>query len=250
MLQTLQTWQEIQNSRQKLKDKGLDFTDTKITRFWRFLFDLRFRYNLLPPQPDITKSWDVLKTTEVIESVVRNKQAPILDMGCFNSEILYVLHALGYKALHGCDLNPICRWMPFWHRIRYRVADLTQTPYPTHYFAAITSLSVIEHGVPLDKLVKEVHRLLRPGGLFIFTTDYDAIAQKHFISPDFQVFGQSWIIFSQTSLHKLIQQFTDVGFRLLEPDKVLNTHIECPISWHGQDYTFVMVALKAPEANV
>ncbi|MDM9383275.1 methyltransferase domain-containing protein [Chlorogloeopsis sp. ULAP01] len=250
MLQTLQSWQEIQNSREQLQERGLDFTDPLKTRFWRFLFDLRFRYQLLPPQPDVTKSWDVAKAVEVITSTVPNKLAPILDMGCFNSEILYVLHALGYKSLHGCDLNPICHWMFFWHQIRYCIADLTQTSYPNHYFAAITCLSVIEHGVPLDNLVKEVRRILQPGGLFILTTDYDATGQEHKIPEDFQIFGLNWTIFNQATLQELIQKFIDVGFHLLEPDRVLNTHTECPITWHGENYSFVMVALKAPETKV
>ncbi len=250
MLQTLQSWQEIQKSREQLQERGLDYTDPLKTRFWRFLFDLRFRYRLLPPQPDVTKSWDVAKAVEIIVSTVPNKLAPILDMGCFNSEILYVLHGLGYKFLHGCDLNPICRWMFFWHQIRYCVADLTQTSYPDHYFAAITCLSVIEHGVPLDNLVKEVRRILRPGGLFILTTDYDATGKEHKIPEDFQVFGLSWTIFNQATLQELIQKFIDVGFHLLEPDRVLSTHTECPITWHGESYTFVMVALKAPETGV
>lgn len=246
MIYVLKSWQEIQNCRAELKERKLDFTEPLKTRIWRLLFDVRFRYRLLPPQPDVTKSWDVAKATEIIESVVSSKQYPILDMGCFNSEILYVLHALGYNSLHGCDLNPICRWMPFWHRIQYRVADLTHTPYPPHYFAAVTCLSVIEHGVPIDKLIQEVHRILRPGGVFIFTTDYDATGKEHLIPPDFRMFGQNWTIFDRTSLHNLIQGFKDVGFSLLKPDEIQYTHSECPIYWHGQNYTFVMVAMKAP----
>lgn len=247
MIQTLQSWQEIQKSREQLKQKGLDFTNPLKTRWWRFLFDLRFRYKLLAPQPDITKSWDVAKSVELITSTIINKQAPILDMGCFNSEILYALHGLGYKNLHGCDLNPICRWMFFRHQIHYSVADLTQTSYPDQQFAALTCLSVIEHGVPQDNLVKEVRRILQPGGLFIFTTDYDATGQEHEISEDFRVFGQNWTIFNQETLQNLIQKFLDVGFSLLEADHALNTHTSCPIYWNGENYTFVMVALKAPE---
>jgi SAM-dependent methyltransferase len=249
MIQTLKSWQEIQRSREQLRDKGLDFTDPVKTSLWRFIFDIRFRYRSLPPHPDVTKSWDVAKAVEIITAKVHDKQAHILDMGCFNSEVLYVLHGLNYKSLNGCDLNPICRWMFFWNQIRYCVADLTQTPYPNHHFAAITCLSVIEHGVPLDALVEEVLRILQPGGLFIFTTDYDATGQEHNISEDFQMFGQSWTIFNPITLQQLVQKFIDVGFDLLEPNQVDNTHTQCPISWHGENYSFIMIALKAPEVD-
>jgi SAM-dependent methyltransferase len=167
-------------------------------------------------------------------------------MGCFNSEILYGLDALGYRALAGCDLNPMCRWMPRWDRIKYRVVDLTKTPYSDASFGAITCLSVIEHGVPLGSFVQEVARLLRPGGVFVFTTDYDATRHEHAIDDSFRLFGQSWRIFTPEALTELIGAFEDLGLELLDPGRIDRRHAECPIDWNGQSYTFVMVGLRKP----
>jgi SAM-dependent methyltransferase len=244
MIRTLQSLAELGACRSRLRHRKLDFTEANRTRFWQALY--RIRYRALPPIPDFRKSWDIANTLEIIERLVPDRDTSILDMGCFNSEILYTLHALRYRRLHGCDLNPLCRWMPFWHRIRYRLADLTQTPYPSGQFGVVTCLSVIEHGVPVEKLVPEVTRLLKPGGLFIFTTDYDAAGRLSGMPEDFRVFGLKWRIFNREDLHGIIEQFTRKGFALMNDRDVHDAHSERPISWNGRCYTFILVALRSP----
>ena len=244
MMITLKSESDLREGRARLRARGVDFTDPKRLGIWRLPYRLRFRVDL--PDADPLKSWDVANALSLIEANVPDHEAPVLDMGCFNSEILYALHELGYRRVHGCDLNPLCRWMPYWHRIDYREADLTRTPYPDHEFAAITCLSVVEHGVPLDALAQEVARLLRPGGLFVFTTDFDATGSPHEISPEFRVFGQNWTIFSPETLAHLVGLFTSRGFTLIDPGSVDTTHDDRPVHWNGQDYTFVLVALRAP----
>jgi SAM-dependent methyltransferase len=244
MMLTMKTDEDLKDSREQLRAKGLDFTDPRRLGLWRLPYRLRFRMDL--PKADFVKSWDVANAVRLIEQHVGDRNAPILDMGCFNSEILYALHNLGYRDVHGCDLNPLCRWMPYWHKIDYREADITKTPYEPGSFAAITCMSVVEHGVPLDPLADEVARLLRPGGLFVFTTDYDATGGSHEIDPQFRVFGQSWTIFSPETLRSLVDRFTSRGFTYLDPASMDDRHSDRPVHWQGQDYTFVMVALRAP----
>ncbi len=244
MIQTLKTLEEIHASRAGLKARGLDFTEPGRLRTWRLLWKLRFRNDLQPT--DVMKSWDVDHALKIIEQHAPDRGTPVLDMGCFNSEVLYALHALGYRDVHGCDLNPLSRWMPYWTSIRYHVADLTKTPFPDGRFGVLTCLSVIEHGVPLDAMVAEVARLLRPGGLFLFSTDFDSSGRPHEIDPKFRVFNQSWRIFTPEELEGFIGKFRALGYTLLDPGQVDMTHPQNPIRWNEQDYTFTIVALKAP----
>ena len=247
MILTLKSTDELEASRRELAARGLDFSDPARARFWRLLYHARFR-DALPPA-DLMKSWDVAQAIKILEAAVPDRTTPVLDMGCYNSEVVYALHALGYSRVHGCDLNPLCRWMPYWHAVRYACADLTATPYADGSFGAITCLSVIEHGVPLDAMAVEVDRLLPArGACSLFTTDFDGTGQSHAIDPRFQVFGQSWMIFGPETLEAVIDRFRTRGFALLRPDQPdgAQTHPERPISWNGEDYTFALVALRKP----
>jgi SAM-dependent methyltransferase len=244
MMLTLKSQQDLDDCRAELRNRELDFSDPKRLGLWRWPYQIRFRVAL--PNADVLKSWDVANALKLIETHVPDRASPILDMGCFNSEILYALHNVGYQNVHGCDLNPLCRWMPYWHKIKYREADITKTPYPDHMFGALTCLSVVEHGVPLDALADEARRLLKPGGLFIFTTDFDGSGAPHEIDPSLRLFGQTWTIFNRESLEALIDRFRSRGFTELDPLNKDQAHIEKPVHWSNQDYTFTMVVLRAP----
>ncbi len=244
MIRVLHRKGEIPAARAQLARQGLDFTDARRLRLWRAIYRVRFRAPMPPADP--MKSWDVLQALDVLRAHAPPPDAPVLDMGCYNSEVLWALHALGYRDLAGCDLNPLSRLMPFWHRIRYVTGDLTRTPFPDARFAAITCLSVIEHGVPLEPLVREVRRLLRPSGVFVFTTDFDASGARHDIDPAFRAFGQTWTIFDRAGLEAVCGRFLAEGFRWLDGGPREWTHAERPVHWNDQDYTFALAALRAP----
>jgi len=246
MIRTLQSNEELVSARDRLRERGLDFTVAGSKRLWDAMYSIRFR-RAAPPW-EMSKSWDVANVLEIAERRVPQRDAPILDLGCYNSAVLWVLHRRGFGPLFGCDLNPLCRWMPYWHQISYQAADLTHTSYPDHSFALVTCMSVIEHGVPADTLVSEVTRLLKPGGIFIFTTDYDATGRPHSVAPESRPFGLDWKIYSRPELWEIIARFQRAGLSLLEPDDIADRHEACPINWEGQSYTFVMVALRAPSA--
>ena len=231
-------------ARDSLRKRGLDFSQEGSKRLWDLLYSLRFR-TAAPPY-EMFKSWDVANVLEIAERKLPHRDAPVLDLGCYNSAILWVLHRSGFGPLFGCDLNPMCKWMPYWNSIHYQAADLTHTSYPDHTYALITCISVIEHGVPVDALVTEVTRLLKPGGIFIFTTDYDATGASHVVAPDLRPFNLDWKIYSRLDLWEIIGKFEHAGLSLLEPNSVADKHEACPITWEGQSYTFVMVALRAP----
>jgi SAM-dependent methyltransferase len=247
MIRTLQSNDEIVSARDRLRERGLDFTVPGSKRLWDAMYSIRFRAPA--PPSEMLKAWDVANVLEIAEGRVPLRDAPILDLGCYNSAILWTLHRRGFGGpLFGCDLNPLCRWMPYWHQIRYEAADLTHTSYPDRSFALITCISVIEHGVPADALVSEVVRLLKPGGIFVFTTDYDASGNSHNVAPQSRPFGLEWKIYTRPELWDLIARFQRAGLSLLEPDDVCDRHVARPITWEGESYTFVMVALRAPAA--
>jgi len=186
---------------------------------------------------------------QLIERLMPDRASPVLDLGCFNSEILWGLRALGYTALHGCDLNPLCKWMPYWTSVHYTTNDMTRTDYQSKKFRVLTAVSAIEHGVPIPALVREANRLLQGGGLFLLSTDYDGSGAPHDTGNDI-IFGQTWTIFSRPGLQAVIDEFLAGGFELLtEVSEADWLHQTRPVTWNGQNYTFALLAFRRKEGH-
>lgn len=187
---------------------------------------------------DGLKSWDVLKTVEFIESHA-GKEAPILDIGAYASEVPLILHRLGYRRVAAVDLNPDIVKMPYADAIDYRVGDFLRAPFPYQTFSAVTAISVIEHGFNGEALAAEMQRLLCPGGFFIASFDY---WPEKIATDGINLFGMSWTIFSRDDVERLIAVARTHG---LEPYGTLAFDAaERPISYFGRDYTFAWLALR------
>ncbi len=194
-------------------------------------------------RPDPIKSWDVELALGAIEAQVGHDD-PVLDMGAIGCPILPVLRTLGYRDLHGVDLDPNVRRMPGAGAINYSVQDMTATGFDDASFAAITAMSVIEHGLDADALLTEVARLLRPGGVFLFSTDYwpDKID-----TSGVRLFEMSWTIFSADEMDALVSDATTHGLTApVDLATVLQDVDERPIDFADRRYTFLFGALTCP----
>ncbi len=191
-------------------------------------------------RPDPIKSWDVLRTVEAITANT-TPEDPILDLGSVGCAILPALWQLGYKQLAGVDLNPQVLHMAHADAIDYRVGDLTHTDWPDDHFAALTSISVIEHGVPDEALLTEVARLLRPGGFFFFSTDY---WPEKIDTSEIRLFDLPWRIFSAGEIDAFVELARAHGLEPagdVAPVRVAPTNR--PVHFAERDYTFVWGAL-------
>ena len=189
---------------------------------------------------DPLKSWDVLRTLDaVLERVPRD--APVLDIGSFASAVPPALAAAGYTEVAGIDLDQQVRAMPESDRVEYVVGDLMETGWPDGHFAAVTAISVIEHGFEADRLLPEVARLLAPGGLFLFSTDYWPEKIDTSSTP---LFGMTWTIFSALEIEALVDRARAHGLApASEPVPGLRDVGEPPIEFEGRSYTFLHGAL-------
>jgi SAM-dependent methyltransferase len=114
-----------------------------------------------------------------------------------------------------------------------------QTPFADATFKAITSISVIEHGFDAQALLKEMSRLLQPGGYFIASFDY---WPEKIDTTGIEFFGMDWLIFSRQEVADFIGQAAEYG---LVPDGELHyAGQETPIECAGKKYTFGWLALK------
>ena len=228
-LDVLRSLEQVDTAERELHERGLVRRPGALRRLRRD----RFR-------SDPLKSWDVLRTLDaVLDSVPR--EAPVLDIGSFASAIPPALAAAGYTGVAGIDLDPQVRRMPEADRVEYVVGDLMETDWPDGHFAAITAISVIEHGFEADRLLPEVARLLAPGGLFLFSTDY---WPEKIDTSGTPLFGMSWTIFSAPEIKELVDRARAHGLApASDPGPELRDVGEPPIDFAGRRYTFLHGAL-------
>jgi SAM-dependent methyltransferase len=193
----------------------------------------------LRPHLDRQKNWDHLAALSFILGRTR-KTARVLDAGGeVYSPLVEWLFLYGYRSLHVINLV-------FAHDfaqgpIRYVRGDCTHTSYPADYFDVITCLSVIEHGVSLSEFLKESHRMLRPGGFLIVSTDY---WDKRIDTQGKKAFGVEVKVFSREEVQEFIDLARKSGF-VLTGDVDFSTE-EKAVHWQdvGLDFTFIVLALQ------
>lgn len=236
VMEVLQDKLQINKARQELDKKGASHVDISDSRLKSLMRKIGLVSGVV--MGDVVKSWDVLATVNFIESHVK-KNEPILDIGCYCSEILASLHKVGYSNLTGADLNPNLSKMPYQDSIRYEVTDFMHTKFEDASFQAITSISVIEHDFNAQALLKEMSRLLMPGGYFIASFDY---WPEKIDTTGTQFFGMDWKIFSKDEVAGFVNEAASYGFT---PVGEMNYGgKDKPIDCAGKQYTFGWLALK------
>lgn len=235
-LEVLRDKSEIDRARRELYRRGLSCTGS----LWqRFLRKLGVAKGI--EVGDKVKSWDVLKTTNFIEKNIP-KNAPILDIGAYASEILCVLHRLGYSRLTGIDLDPKLKLMPYADTIYFEVSDFMHTPFKNESFEVINATSVIEHGFDSPSLLREVSRLLRPGGYFIASFDY---WPEKVDTSGIPFFGMAWRIFSEREVLQFLAEAS--GYGLIPCGEIVLEAQDKAINYAERSYTFAWLAVRKSE---
>lgn len=189
------------------------------------------------------KNWDHLAAVNAIVATTP-ATGRVLDAGAeFYSNVLPALFVCGYRHLFGMNLSfaDSARRGP----IRYLPGDITRTAFPDGYFDAITCMSVIEHGVPMEEYFREMYRVLKPGGLLITSTDY---YPEPIDTRGKMAHGAPIKIFSKSEMKKMLVQAKVCGFQATgEIDLDSDGR---PIRWEAYDldFTFVIFTLRKPAA--
>lgn len=107
------------------------------------------------------------RIARMVEVITAAAPANILDVGCGGGLLLGLLAARGLPGLHGIDVHDdpgATGWA-------YRAGDITLgLPYPDGSFACVVAGEIIEHVPDPDALLREIRRVLRPGGLLVLST--------------------------------------------------------------------------------
>jgi SAM-dependent methyltransferase len=185
------------------------------------------------------KNWDSLAALDVVLRMT-GRDARIFDAGGETySVILPWLSRYGYR-------NLVCGNISFastFQRgpIRFELADITGTTYPDGHFDAITCLSVIEHGVDVGLYVREMSRILKPGGALVTSTDY---YETPIDTRGYTAYGAPVRVFTKPEIVRMLEQAEDVGLTPLGPLDL--TAGEKVVHWRRFDlrYTFLVCSLR------
>ena len=109
--------------------------------------------------------------------------ARILDVGCGRGTILSAIAACGYEA-HGFERD----WKAtggLIGNVQLRVADrLSEAGYPSSHFQLVVLWHVLEHLPDVADILKEIHRLLVPGGRLVVAVPNFSSRQAQWAGAD------------------------------------------------------------------
>ena len=160
-------------------------------------------------------------TRALAERDVRHLPAPaagarLLDLGCGSGAFVRRAISLGYAA-EGLEFDALAVEAAVSKGLPVRVGALPATGLEADRYEVVTLSQVIEHLHEPQAALREVHRLLKPGGWFwLATPNLDAPGHAHF-GPDWRGLEppRHLVLFSAQALSLALQQagFVDIEFK-------------------------------------
>jgi len=112
-------------------------------------------------------SLKAVKNAAMIKKLALKPGNKVLDAGCGGGILINQLCALYKVKGYGLDLSKLAVQRARYagdKKIVYRNGVLENNPYKSRMFDAVTSFDVLEHTEYKEKAIKEIYRVLKPGG--------------------------------------------------------------------------------------
>lgn len=95
----------------------------------------------------------------------------ILDVGCFNGFVLEYIKKMGNYEAFGVDASSQAVDACKNKGLNVALADLEKgIPFEDNFFDGVIGLEIIEHLADTDHFLKEIYRVLKPGGKLLLST--------------------------------------------------------------------------------
>jgi len=118
-----------------------------------------------------------------------NLPTPILDVGCGDGHFAGV----AFEKPLDVGIDPWREMLPHaraYGGYRLVIQGLgSELPFAANEFASVISNSVLEHIPQVDEVLREIHRVLRPGGWFVFCVPNHRFPQELSVSKFFERLG-------------------------------------------------------------
>lgn len=164
----------------------VDLPHTNITRQELGAFEREYLSLLDPAWHGVTHEFRDVEYALAWQNVVLDPDDIVLDVGGACSYFAHFVSGF-VKEVHLVDnLTFECGkpWLESMGKlnstVRFVIQDASVLPFPDETFDVVYSFSVLEHFDENDdiKCVQEIYRVLKKGGIFAGTVDYNAIAER------------------------------------------------------------------------
>lgn len=134
------------------------------------------------PEAEALETQNLLSRQRIALRMVRAMVPPpakVLDLGCGTGETAEKLMGSGYEVW-GLDIAEpmVCRARERCGSDRFRVGDMEHIPFEDDMFDAVVCLGVIEYLDKDERALREIWRVLKPGGRAVISTP-SAISPLH-----------------------------------------------------------------------
>ena len=136
-----------------------------------------------------------------------NGNARLLDIGCAVGSVLVRLGERGWKTT-GVEISaPQAEYARQKRSLDVRSLSLAENNFPTASFDVVMASHIIEHINDPAGLVREVHRILAPGGRFFITTPNIAGFQAKLFGSRWRsaIFDHLYLFSTKTLSHLLVE---------------------------------------------
>jgi len=136
------------------------------------------RYHKLSANHFFNAYLEVPATTSLLKNVKGKK---VLDLGCGTGRHTIILKKRGAKVW-GLDLSPKMLEIAKTEikGVDFKVGTVYNLPYKSNFFDIVVSGLVVEYFNDIDKAFKEIHRVLKKDGIFVFSITHPLLEiSKH-----------------------------------------------------------------------
>ncbi|OGF47678.1 MAG: hypothetical protein A2452_03345 [Candidatus Firestonebacteria bacterium RIFOXYC2_FULL_39_67] len=179
------------------------------------------RFYEVPPEDKLTKIMSIFPGRDKISIVEKTKKkGKILDIGCARGGFLEILKNRGWEA-YGVDISTAaCKYAK--EKLGENNVfngDITSLELTENYFDVITMWHVIEHATDPLAVLKEVYKLLGPGGSVIINCpNYNSWQRVIFKNNWFALCAPQHLFhFTPVTLYMMLKQ---AGFSVIKKDYI------------------------------